>query len=272
MLRNILIGTFAAILVVAIGTAAYNVIDAQAQSALTAPVAGNGYGQSNGNNGQNGTQATPQPATNTQVHAIQLAAIPAADLSAEETAGLLYMYEEEKLARDVYNTLYASWNIPTFQNIAASEQMHMDSVKSLLDRYGLSTPALAPGSFADSNLQSIYTNLVAQGSQSIADALKTGAAIEEIDILDLQTRLAQTDNSDIQVVYENLAKGSNNHLQAFTSALLNQSGEVYQPQYMSAEMYALTIAAGQGNSSTGRSTSGRPDWAGSQGNGGGGNH
>lgn len=267
MLRNILIGTFAAILVVTIGTAAFNVIDAQAQGALTASAAGNGYGH-------DGTQANPQAPAGVQNHAIELAAIPASDLNAEEAAALIYMYEEEKLARDVYNALYTTWNVPTFQNIASSEQMHMGSVKSLIDRYTLTAPALAPGSFADASLQNLYTALVAQGSQSIGDALKVGAAIEEIDILDLQTRLAQTDNADIQMVYNNLAKGSNNHLKAFTSALLNQTGEIYQPRHMSAEMYT-TIAAMQGNGfagandngtqgtsqGTGQGT-GRPEWTG----------
>lgn len=276
MVRNILIGTLTAILVVVIGTAAYNVIGVQAQGAVAAPLAGNGNG--NGN-----PQATPQSPTGTQDHAAELAAIPASDLSAEEAAALLYMYEEEKLARDVYNALYATWNIPTFQNIAASEQMHMDSIKSLLDRYALTAPALAPGSFADATLQNLYTALVAQGNLSVGDALKVGAAIEEIDIIDLQTRLTQTDNADIQMIYNSLINGSNNHLKAFTRALQNQTGEVYQPQHMTAEMYAAALAATQGNGfagtngngtqATGQGT-GRPEWAGvgRGGNGGGGNH
>lgn len=260
MLRNLLIGTFAAILVVAIGTAAYNVIGAQAQGGISPAVAaqgngGNGYGaQGNGNNGAQG-------AAETQNHATELAAIPPADLSAEEAAGLLYMYEEEKLARDVYNALYAAWNIPTFQNIAASEQMHMDSVKSLLDRYSLNAPSSAPGSFADATLQNLYTTLIAQGGQSAADALKVGAAIEELDILDLQTRLSATDNADIQMVYNNLLSGSNNHLQAFTMALRNQTGEVYVPQYLTAEAYAAALSATQGNGyggSNGNAQTGTP--------------
>ena len=41
--------------------------------------------------------------------------------------------------------------------------------------------------------------------------------IEEIDILDLEERIAQTDKAEIQLVYENLAKGSRNHLRALTS-------------------------------------------------------
>ena len=63
--------------------------------------------------------------------------IPSAPLSAAERAGLIYMYEEEKLARDVYNALYDKWKLPVFRNIASSEETHMESIALLLDRYGI---------------------------------------------------------------------------------------------------------------------------------------
>ena len=46
------------------------------------------------------------------------------------------------------------------------------------------------GVFVNTELQALYTQLVAQGRLSELDAVKVGAAIEEIDILDLQERLA----------------------------------------------------------------------------------
>ncbi len=174
------------------------------------------------------------------------------DLSAEEAAALTYMREEEKLAHDVYVTLYTQWGQPVFQNISQSEQAHTDSVKTLLDRYGLSDPASSTvGVFTDPDLQTLYTDLIARGSQSLSEALKVGAAIEEIDILDLQKRLAQTDNADIQQVFNNLLNGSYNHLRAFVSTLNTQTGETYQPQYLSAEAYQAII-----NASTGRGGNG----------------
>jgi hypothetical protein len=117
----------------------------------------------------------------------------------------------------------------------------------LLDRYALTDPALDAGKFTDPTLQALYDQLVAQGSVSLADALKVGAAIEEIDILDLQTRLAQTDNADIQQVYNNLMNASYSHLNAFSGALTQQTGEVYQPQYLSAEAYQAIAAGATGN-------------------------
>jgi hypothetical protein len=174
------------------------------------------------------------------------------DLSAAEAEALQYMREEEKLAHDVYILLYQQWRLPVFQNISQSEQTHTDAVKILLDRYGLNDPASgAVGVFTNPDLQALYTDLVARGSQSLAEALKVGAAIEELDILDLQKRLAQTDNADIQQVFNNLLQGSYNHLSAFTRTLSTQTGETYQPQYLNAEAYQTILGSAPGNSGKG---------------------
>lgn len=159
-------------------------------------------------------------------------------LSEAEANALLYMREEEKLAHDVYVALYNQWQLPIFQNIASSEQTHTEAIKTLLNRYGLADPAYGEaGVFANQTLQDLYDQLVAQGSQSLPEALKVGAAIEEIDILDLEERIAQTNQPDITQVYTNLLKGSRNHLRSFVSTLQNQTGETYQPQYLSQDAY-----------------------------------
>ncbi len=84
--------------------------------------------------------------------------------------------------------------------------------------------------------------MVALGSQSQADALKVGAAIEEIDILDLQANLETLTAADIRQVYENLLFGSENHLRAFTSVLAQRTGEIYEPQYMDQAAYDAIVA------------------------------
>jgi hypothetical protein len=231
-IKNLVIGVLSATIVVAVGASAYTAFASPDAAPATVPETSVDYGNGNGNG------------TGTSV-----SGIPASELSAEEAASLLYMREEEKLARDVYQALFSNWGQPTFQNIAASEQLHMDEIKFLIDRYALTDPALAPGQFTDPNLQALYDQLIAQGSLSLSDAFKVGAAIEEIDILDLQTRLAQTDNADIQLVYNNLMNGSYNHLQAFTSTLLNQTGGTYQPRYLPDDFYQtiLTGTTGNGN-------------------------
>jgi hypothetical protein len=255
-LKNILIGILSAVIVIAIGASTYTAFASAGTASAAIPGTTNtgyGNGNRNGNDGGNGSGTT-------------VLDIPVSDLSTEESASLLFMREEEKLARDVYNVLATTWGQAPFSNIASSEQLHMDQIKLLLDRYGLTDPALAPGQFTNPDLQALYNQLVPQGSLSIGDALKVGAAIEEIDILDLQTRFAQTDNADIELVYNNLMNGSFNHLKAFSSSLNQQTGETYQPQYLSADQYQIIITSTNGNGNQGGNGNGSQG-ANGQGNG-----
>lgn len=197
---------------------------------------------------------TDEPAPVTEADAIPEPAIPESAPAAQTVEdSLAYVREEEKLAHDVYVFLYEQWGVQVFQNIAESEQTHTDTVKSLLAAYGLADPAadLQPGQFTNPDLQALYNQLTAQGSQSLAGALKAGAAVEEIDILDLQERLAGDLPGDIRLAYQNLLSGSYNHLSAFTSTLLRHTGETYTPQYMTGDAYQSAIeqasTGGQGN-------------------------
>jgi hypothetical protein len=143
------------------------------------------------------------------------------DLSSQEKDGLIYMRLEEKLARDVYLTLGKTYAQKMFVNIPESEQRHMDAVKALLDKYEIADPVTNNeiGSFTNADFKKLYDDLVAKGKTSFRDAMLVGKEIEEMDIKDLNERLEQTDNLDIKSVYENLKRGSENHLRAFTNHL-----------------------------------------------------
>jgi hypothetical protein len=158
--------------------------------------------------------------------------VQAASLSDDEVYWLTYMREEEKLARDVYATLYATWGKRIFNNIRASEQMHMDAIKTLLVRYGVVDPVTddAVGKFTE-KFQTLYNELILAGSVSLIDALKVGMFIEETDIDDLEKALALTTHRDIKKVYTDLMNGSYNHLAAFCSnmAKLGEACEAYTP-------------------------------------------
>ena len=192
---------------------------------------------------QNGNQGSGYQSDGTAHAALDPNAAAPTDAEIE---GLLYMREEEKLARDVYLTLYEQWNLPIFQNIAKAEQMHTDAVKSILDLYAIEDPVTNDeiGVFTNPDLQSLYNQLVEQGSQSVEEALKVGLAIEEIDILDLKEYMAETDNPNIQQVYQNLMMGSENHLRAFVGNYQRQTGETYAPQYLTPEEYQAIVSSG----------------------------
>jgi len=221
---------------------------ASATSAYAAPNEGKGSG--GGNKGKSNSSATVGSGM------IDTTLTSSATLSDAEVADLVYMREEEKLAHDVYITLYNTWGLQVFNNIASSEQMHTDSIKALLDTYGIADPMTTDtiGVFANPELQALYNQLVATGSSSLVDALKVGAAIEEIDIADLYEAMAETAQPNILQVYSSLLAGSENHLRSFVSTLSAQ-GVDYAPQYLSADTYSAIIGSAM-NTQQGTGTSG----------------
>lgn len=182
--------------------------------------------------------AVPQNNENSNINSTNLQAqldgLPMETLSAEEQSSLLFMREEEKLARDVYITLFDEWGVNIFSNISKSEQTHMDAVLLLLTKYSLSDPvgSNGVGVFSNVELQRLYDQLLIQGKISLLNAYQVGATIEDLDIFDLANALDNNDNQDIQLVYEMLSKGSRNHMRSFYDKILNVGGS-YTPQYIS---------------------------------------
>jgi len=154
-----------------------------------------------------------------------------------ETQDLLFMREEEKLARDVYIFAYSQWGNTVFDNISESEQEHTDKIVSLLEKYNLEDPALAAeGEFNDHHLQELYNDLIAEVQNSEIDALYVGTAIEEIDMIDILEAIERTDNRDIKTVYQNLLDGSKSHLRAYVDVLASK-GITYEPRFIDVDFY-----------------------------------
>ena len=158
-------------------------------------------------------------------------------LSDTELDILLHMKEEEKLARDVYTALYETWGSLIFKRISVAENNHMNAVIRLLKYYGSPDTLVSDtGVFSIPKIQALYTELVEKGSVSVEEADMTGALIEEMDIKDLTDGLASVTNENIIRVFENLLKGSRNHLRAFYRQLTSL-GLFYTPVYISQEQY-----------------------------------
>jgi len=188
----------------------------------------------------------------------QVVSLPVQDISKDEKEGLLFMREEEKLARDVYTTLYEKWRLPIFTNISQSEQSHTEAVRTVLVKYTIPDPVSddSIGKFVNTDFAKLYTDLVAEGQKSEIDALKAGAFIEDLDIKDLQERIVQTDNDDIKLVYQNLMKGSRNHLRSFVSQIESR-GDVYKPRYLTQEEFDAIISSPRETGSVGETGAGR---------------
>lgn len=149
-------------------------------------------------------------------------------LTETELLDLTFMREEEKLARDVYSHLHTVWGSQVFASIAMSEQRHMDAVLNLLNIYGVADPAAgnAAGVFTNLELQQLYDSLVVQGEISETSAMQVGITVEETDIADLQSAIDATSQFDVKKVYNNLLKGSLNHLAAFTNSYEALGGDI----------------------------------------------
>lgn len=152
-------------------------------------------------------------------------------LTDSEVADLVFMREEEKLARDVYNAMYELYGQRVFSNIPRAEQRHMDAVLVLIKAYGLNDPAIPdPGKLANKELQQLYNDLVERGSISKRESFLVGALIEEVDIGDIVEAMKRTDRQDILSVYNNLLAGSKRHLNAFVRNYEALSGDTYRAQ------------------------------------------
>ena len=159
---------------------------------------------------------------------------------------LKFMREEEKLARDVYATLYdfhltKGLTLTVCDNIAYSEQRHMEAMQQLLDNYGIADTAVEGGqgtypvscrdtecTFNNTGLGDLYIKLVADGKDSGLGTLLVGGLIEEVDMIDLAEAIATAEGyADIQGVYDNLLCGSGNHLRAFAHNIELATGDSY---------------------------------------------
>lgn len=170
-----------------------------------------------------------------------------APLNPVEAADLVFMRQEEKLARDVYLQSGERYAIAPFDHIAASEQRHMDSMLQLLQRYRLADPVsgFPIGQFADPNLQALHDNLRALGEDSAVAALKVGGLIEEVDMRDIVAAIERSQHVDIDRVYSNLLCGSRNHLRAFAGQIELTTGLPYAAQVLPQAEVDAILATGQ---------------------------
>ncbi len=168
----------------------------------------------------------------------QIETLPKEDLTEEEISSLVFMWNEEKLAKDLYYKLaetYSEYKVSqAFYNIATrSETVHQEAVEILLDKYQISVDDLPynpdrdlnndypPGTYSLDEIQNLYDQLLNQGLISIEEALKVGCIVEVTDVNDLNERIDIVDNQDIINLFEFLRQGSYNHYWAFDQALKN---------------------------------------------------
>lgn len=167
-------------------------------------------------------------------------------LSAEQADTLVYMREEEKMARDVYIELYDLWGDMIFRNISWSEQRHMNSLLTKLNMYGIPDPVVddSVGVFSNKELQKLYDQLLIRGAFSFEEALQVGVYVEEIDIRDLRLAIAEATDTPLIKTYENLLTGARIHLRAFVSRLRAMGIDYVAQELSQTDVDSITSAYG----------------------------
>lgn len=191
--------------------------------------------------------------------------VQAGVLDLGEEQHLIFMREEEKLARDVYLTLATLYpGEEVFTNIGDnSEQTHTDTVRDTLESYSIPDPNPDANNLPDSigvftgteygwYFTEKFNELVAWGSKSLLDALYVGAFIEELDMIDIvycpkvivqtdngidegECGLTYTDEPQLQTMYTHLVDGSKDHLRAYVKNIETIIPGTYEAQLLSQE-------------------------------------
>jgi len=169
---------------------------------------------------------------------------PMSTLTQDLKDAIAHMGNEERLAYDVYLNLYqyhsqANELFPLYNIATKSESVHIETVRSIVNRYNIqhteltnvtnpvansSTPIsdMPSGKYDITKIQDLYNNLYSKGQNSKQDALEVGCMVEVTDINDLDKyiQMAKDANAqDVEAAFEFLRKGSYNHYWAFDKAL-----------------------------------------------------
>jgi hypothetical protein len=181
------------------------------------------------------------------VNQFDLSIYPVSTLSLELKESLAYMGNEERLAYDIYTTLYNYHadngdEIQQLTNISSrSESTHVGIVQDLVKRYNIdiSELSLVQNPVADKNvefesmpmghydipaIQDLYNVLYEKGIASTQAALEVGCMVEVVDVTDLDKYIGFAETAgatDVVEAFNVLRDGSYNHYWAFDKGLKN---------------------------------------------------
>lgn len=150
------------------------------------------------------------------------------ELDDDQRERLFYIYQEEKVARDVYIYLGNKYkDESTFASIQLAEQRHMDSAQALCEKYGIDTSIVNEskkdyGHFEVPTLQDLYDLCIVESGSTLTEALLVGVLVEETDIASLRETIEGEVGdmpADVISTYETLMEGSQNHLESFNARL-----------------------------------------------------
>ncbi|MDZ7671597.1 MAG: DUF2202 domain-containing protein [Halanaerobiales bacterium] len=134
----------------------------------------------------------------------------AEDYTLEEM--LIYAIQDEYLARTEYDLIMNQYGVQRpFSNIIKAEEHHIELLKPLFEKYNISIPE---------DNSSEYVVL----PEDIREALQIGVNAEIDNIEMYESFLTKDIPADVAFVFEELKRGSENHLRAFKNSLNRNDG------------------------------------------------
>jgi len=134
------------------------------------------------------------------------------ELSFEEIDELNFIYDEERLAHDIYSELSDRWELSIFESIAESEKRHFEYLLMIYEKYDLPVPRNFNGFYNYPELNAMYDLFFEGGAMTLEGSLTLAANFEEYNIADLKIYIHHTQNVDLILVYNSLLEGSKNNL------------------------------------------------------------
>jgi hypothetical protein len=165
------------------------------------------------------------------------------DAKVTMVADLSHQYQEEIMAKTLYEAFAEKWKIPAFTNIASrGETYHSEAILARLKELGSGDPleGKSLGEFEHPEVKTLYDRLLAQGMESMDGAIRTGLEVEEFDIAGLRKLQTETSNRRAVNLYAFLEQGSHHHLQAF-SRQAQMRGVAYEPKHLSKEDFDAIV-------------------------------
>jgi hypothetical protein len=187
------------------------------------------------------TQAQPQQTNSVCDTTTIVLKFPYGQLNSAEQDSIIQMLQWEKLFAQIYQQFYQQWQHEVFKNIPQNEDQHRKALEALLTKY-----KLTDANTANASLTKYHDDWITQGNTSLVAALTVSATMEDKYLLELENALSNKaiNNFDIQFVYQNLAKGSRNHLRTLVSLLKAQQVE-YQAHYLTPAEFQKIIHSPQ---------------------------
>ncbi len=159
-------------------------------------------------------------------------------LTTAQKYSLAYMWNEERLAYDIYQNLYAVTGVKQLKNISEnSEAVHISLVQDIIELYDINITnlvdytqhyslaeleAMPSGVYGIQAIQDLYDTLYAEGISSSAASLEVGCKVEVVDVNDLDEYIIEAGTNKALVdTFTILRDGSYTHYWAFDAGLKN---------------------------------------------------